>query len=655
MAAGRQRSDMTEVGRQRSDLSESQTSCFAFGGMPPAAVASRASSISSSAKIVPMRRQSSIWCTDSGNLMTERIKLNRMQTTERLQQQQKKKNRPSLGQLVARAGRICRDLGGAIAESARQSVPEIRLTGSSQRAKEREDGFEANASVVPVRLSSASSQSSVCDMDAASDPSPTTIVPVRPGQSRTAWSARDSQPSAGVRFGSTDSQGHGGDRPGWPASADQKSRSTTGDVMQHMKVNTTQAADKTKTDKISVLGKIVMSAHFDAFFAAAIVCNAVVIGCQTDEMARASAERSPVLYTQIDAFFMALFIVELLLRLIAFGRRFFALSGYLWGGFDILVVVLQLAEEVLEAVARGSGENMPGLNIVRVLRLMRVVRIVRIIRFLSELRTLVVSILNSMRSLFWTIVLLILGIYLVAVYFTQLILDLRVSQAVGSESELAEYFDSLPRSMLTLYSVMSGGIDWDPICVALFAQTHPLQGLIFMSYIAFTVLALTNVVTGVFVEGALKSAKMEEEAVVLETLTRMFESCDSQNEGQISTEEFQARLQSDEMTRYLLSIDVDPGEAHMLCSLMDNNQNGVIDYEEFVGGCLRIRGTAKAIDTIVLLHEVNEVRRDLGQFFSWTEEALAAVNTAVARQSSGGDQLQKQPMQVPIQEGDDES
>merc|ERR1719440_1645900 len=54
---------------------------------------------------------------------------------------------------------------------------------------------------------------------------------------------------------------------------------------------------------------------------------------------------------------------------------------------------------------------------------------------------------------------------------------------------------------------------------------------------------------------------------------------------------------------YFKSVDLDPSEARSLFKLMDADQSGTVEAEEFVMGCLRLRGTAKAIDLATLMYE----------------------------------------------------
>merc|ERR1719321_1048174 len=54
---------------------------------------------------------------------------------------------------------------------------------------------------------------------------------------------------------------------------------------------------------------------------------------------------------------------------------------------------------------------------------------------------------------------------------------------------------------------------------------------------------------------------------------------------------------------YFESVDLDVAEAKGLFKLLDRNGNGVVEAEEFVLGCLRLRGNAKAIDLATLMYE----------------------------------------------------
>eukprot|EP00747_Dinoflagellata_sp_TGD_P109278 gnl/TRDRNA2_/TRDRNA2_170626_c0_seq1.p1 gnl/TRDRNA2_/TRDRNA2_170626_c0~~gnl/TRDRNA2_/TRDRNA2_170626_c0_seq1.p1 ORF type:complete len:308 (-),score=66.17 gnl/TRDRNA2_/TRDRNA2_170626_c0_seq1:299-1138(-) len=256
------------------------------------------------------------------------------------------------------------------------------------------------------------------------------------------------------------------------------------------------------------------------------------------------------------------------------------------------------------------------MRILRILRLVRLLRIVRVMRYIAELRAIVLSIAGSMRSLLWTIALLFLIMYIIGIVFTQIFADytrdVGITGAEGLDDEDEEAlrisFGSLLRSILSLYEAISGGKDWDDLVTPLIAL-NPFFGLIFVFYIAFALLALMNVVTGVFVEAALKSAKDDEEKSMLESLNTLF--CTMADDGVMKLNQFEEMVDDPEMAIVLKSLDLVPEETKALFMLMDMDDSGEIDYEEFLNGCLKLRGPAKSIDLTTVMHENRKTSRKL--------------------------------------------
>lgn len=79
-----------------------------------------------------------------------------------------------------------------------------------------------------------------------------------------------------------------------------------------------------------------------------------------------------------------------------------------------------------------------------------------------------------------------------------------------SVQALMKYFGSLPRTMMTLYQGISGGIDWLN-AVEVLAPVSWIIEYIFSAYVFFTVFCCLNIITGIFVDNAkaLKVADLE--------------------------------------------------------------------------------------------------------------------------------------------------
>jgi len=241
----------------------------------------------------------------------------------------------------------------------------------------------------------------------------------------------------------------------------------------------------------------------------------------------------------------------------------------------------------------------------------------------------------------WTIALLALMIYVIAVYLTQMVLDYRMEQyaTLGLErvddeqyGALVKYFGSLLRSILTLYQAMSGGLSWDVAVGPLIVQITPLLGILFSFYVAFVMLAIMNVVTAVFVESALQSAKKDADVYIVHNVHDAFRQADIDMDKSVNAEEFQKLLQTSQLRETLCTIDIDEHGAMELFHMLDIDCTGTVFVRDIVDTCIKSHGMAKAIDLIVLM---TEHRR---QAHRWEEQIaqMSASIDALVTSSRGG-------------------
>lgn len=362
---------------------------------------------------------------------------------------------------------------------------------------------------------------------------------------------------------------------------------------------------------------LVTSRYFDHLFGLLVLLNALSIGLQVDISARSQSEQPPDVFRAMECLFFAAFAAEVLLRISAQRIGFFRGPGWSWNVFDSVVVLSQLAEEVIAFIAAHHSSraalpnNLQSMRTIRLLRIIRLVRVVRILRLVKELQTIVLSVASSMKSLFWTIVLLLVVIFTVAVYFTQLISDQRIAgmNTPEVEEQLTRYYDGLGLSILTLYQAITGGVEWNNVVRPLISEAGPLSGLLFVLYVAFSVLALMNTVTGVFVESALKSAKEHHDTFLLAHVRQLFAKAAGNEGGMVSWEDFQAQLEHTFMHEFFKAIDVEIAEAESLFRLLDVDDCGALDLEQLMDGCLRLQGPARAIDLSLLMHDSRRASR----------------------------------------------
>mmetsp|Transcript_71803 Transcript_71803/g.202715 ORF Transcript_71803/g.202715 Transcript_71803/m.202715 type:complete len:255 (+) Transcript_71803:1651-2415(+) len=250
------------------------------------------------------------------------------------------------------------------------------------------------------------------------------------------------------------------------------------------------------------------------------------------------------------------------------------------------------------------------------MRLVRAIRLIRILRHITKLRTLVASIGASLSSLGWTLVLLVIMIYMLALCITQLVSDHRLANLEDNAAHVFEdlnaFYGNLARTMLSLFQAVSGGLDWDDLLAPLIIHISVLLAPLFCFYIAFTILAMLNVVTAIFVESVLETTKKDKNLFMVNNVRELF----NEVEGGVRTGEmdwgtFQEKLETPPMIEFFKAMDIDRSEAVCLFRLLDLDNGGSVDAEEFLSGCLRLRGPAKALDLALLISEVAKISQQI--------------------------------------------
>jgi voltage-gated sodium channel len=230
---------------------------------------------------------------------------------------------------------------------------------------------------------------------------------------------------------------------------------------------------------------------FQHFIVGVILVNAVTLGLETSPEAMAAA--GPLLVA-IDQTALAIFIVELVLKLLAQGRRFFA-SG--WNLFDAVIVGVAL---------------MPAAGGLSVLRALRVLRVMRLFSVVPSLRVIVEALVGAIPGM--TSIILILGLifYVAAVLATKLF-----------GAAFPEQFGTLTVSSLTLFQLMT--LDgWSGEIVRPVMEVYPWAWLFFIPFIVVTAFAVLNLFIGVLmsnIEAQQEERELERDEIMQRSIEQM--------------------------------------------------------------------------------------------------------------------------------------
>eukprot|EP00427_Karlodinium_veneficum_P064483 CAMPEP_0169342698 /NCGR_PEP_ID=MMETSP1017-20121227/20139_1 /TAXON_ID=342587 /ORGANISM="Karlodinium micrum, Strain CCMP2283" /LENGTH=741 /DNA_ID=CAMNT_0009438419 /DNA_START=46 /DNA_END=2271 /DNA_ORIENTATION=+ len=373
--------------------------------------------------------------------------------------------------------------------------------------------------------------------------------------------------------------------------------------------------------------ELVRGRAFEIFFACLIIANAGYIAYDTDWQVKNPSEKPPLGHQILDVMFLCVFSVEVVMRAVADGSSYLSKinDDRSWNIFDVIVISVSWVDEILYIMETSDMISMSALRVLRVLRLMRVVRVVRVVRFFRDLRVMVFGIMNSMRTLSWAVLLLMLIIFVFAVTLVQAVAEELSQQAKAGEdysSELLRLYGSLFKAIYTLYCSVCGGLDWDDAAGPLM-DFNVFLGFLFCVYVALAVLCVLNIVTGLFVENASKMITRDEDHMLLEELEhrkhwleeckRLFHHADQNHDGKIDLEEFTDMVRNVKLQAKLrhLGIELNEANCHNVFRLLDSDGDGIVDLEEFVSSFQQLEGGARAIDLVYLMRDVRAVRRQM--------------------------------------------
>jgi voltage-gated sodium channel len=212
------------------------------------------------------------------------------------------------------------------------------------------------------------------------------------------------------------------------------------------------------------------------FIIGVIVFNAILLGLETSDEVMAVA--GPLILA-LDKVCLAVFVIEIALKLFAYGLRFFR-SG--WNIFDFVIVAIALV---------------PATQGFAVLRALRILRVLRIISAAPRLRRVVEGFVTALPGMGSVFLLMALIFYIGAVMATKLFSD-----------AFPEWFGDLGRSAYSLFQIMTLE-SWSMGIVRPVMEVFPWAWAFFVPFIMVTTFAVVNLLVGLIVN-SMQDAHAEE-------------------------------------------------------------------------------------------------------------------------------------------------
>jgi len=312
-----------------------------------------------------------------------------------------------------------------------------------------------------------------------------------------------------------------------------------------------------------------------------------------------------------------------------------------WNVFDSVLVCFS-AVDVFSALEVGMASGMVAGRLMRIIRLSRVVRTLRLCRTLNyfhQFRKMVYSLQASLTTLLWSLLLLFSVMFAFAVLFVQGVAEYTgANEIVNPEpaffGALRSDYGTLFRGCVTLYKAISNGVSWGEVMDPL-SHVDGTFLILFLVYISISFFGVLNVVSAVFVESAMASAAHYKDLRIYESrkaksdlvrhMREVFKQIDEDESGEISFEEMDHFLTDPQLKMYVESLEVTVEDTAMLFRLMDLDDSGVVDIEEFCQGLLRLQGDARSFDVHLLIFEMSKLQSRWDKFVAYVQDMFDEV------------------------------
>lgn len=367
---------------------------------------------------------------------------------------------------------------------------------------------------------------------------------------------------------------------------------------------------------------IARSQMFENLTLAVIAVNAVWISIDTDHNhAKVPLDADPVFQVAEQAFCLY-FTFEWTMRFLSFRRTRDCIKDG-WFIFDTCLVAMMVAETwimtlVLLATSSGGSGGMGDASIVRLVRLLRLTRMARMAKLLvamPELTILIKGMVVACRSVFFTLVLLVLILYVFGIAFKQLMEDTPAGEM---------YFRTVPSAMNTLlvHGTLLEGVS---SVLEMVRQESFFLLALFLLFILLASLTVMNMLIGILCEVVSVVSAVEKENCLLNFVKNRMQQMltdsglDADGDGMINKDEFEKLLDIPEAARALSEVGVDVVGLVDFADFIFGMEGDVeLTFADFMEVVLQLRGNNNAT-----VKDIVDLRKFFAQEMANAEEKVA--------------------------------
>lgn len=365
--------------------------------------------------------------------------------------------------------------------------------------------------------------------------------------------------------------------------------------------------------------------------------NAVTIGLDSSARAEGWDDTVTAPLNMLEHAFLCVYTLEVLLRFFVFSWQCLVDT---WVRFDcFLVVIGVISTWVLPSISFDVASLGPFM-VLRLMRLLRLARTFKLIVTVRNLWLLVRSLLDSFGTMVYTVVLLLIVLYIFACIGMELI---TLSPAnMGPDPDPAyqelveEYFPTMGITMMTLTqfvcfdsiaSIYKPFLMIDPMA--------PFLAIYFSLAVVVIGIVLMNLITAVVVNSALEQADKDKDAQLhfeeterkklVKDLKKMFKRLDEDNSGHVTLDEL-SHIRRDD--RASLTRAAGCSDLSEIFHALDPDGNGAVTIDDFCDGIWAVSASQVPLELKRTEKQVMMQRdqlKDVQQSLTLIHDGLAAA------------------------------
>eukprot|EP00929_Paragymnodinium_shiwhaense_P050577 TRINITY_DN25461_c0_g1_i1.p1 TRINITY_DN25461_c0_g1~~TRINITY_DN25461_c0_g1_i1.p1 ORF type:complete len:662 (-),score=113.44 TRINITY_DN25461_c0_g1_i1:411-2246(-) len=395
---------------------------------------------------------------------------------------------------------------------------------------------------------------------------------------------------------------------------------------------------------------------FESIFAVLILVSAVSMGLEQQYQGfdlaykmsipgyRPAEETWPharSLFLVAENFFGVVFTLEVVLKLVVLRVEFFR---SFWNLYDTTIILFWIIQNLtLFAI---SVDPLV-LRLARMCRLLRLLRFVKAFQVFDVLHLLVHSLLACMTALMWSMVFLMLVMIGTSIIMIYLLEDEVQNPNIPIDQRLLlyKYFGNFSNGLFSMYELTMG--NWVNISRCVVDNVSEWFILFFVIYRTLVGFAVLKVITAIFNSETFRISQSDDAIMVMHKErqiaihTRRMQALllegDESEDGYLSLEEFKDLLGDPRVLKWLAAQEIEVKDISLAFKMIDESGDGRISPEELVRGFSRLKGAARSIDIVTIMHAFHrlevmmdrlEARVDNAALQDCREEVAAATGTS---------------------------